>query len=192
LRPRLNDKTDSEEFINFYWLKEELFSFCKDLGLSASGSKNDMTQRIYEYLKTGKIVTPTKKKKNKIQTINTPLSPDSEIPGEYTNDERHRAFFKSEIGDHFKFNVPFMNWMKTNSGKTYKEAIFEWNRIITEKKRGQKTEIASQFQYNQYTRDFFKANPEAKKSDAIKCWKFKKSFPGHNRYEEGDLAALTQ
>ena len=32
-------------------------------------------------------------------------------------------FFKKEIGEHFKFNVAFMNWMKGNSGKTYREAI---------------------------------------------------------------------
>lgn len=117
---------------------------------------------------------------------------DSKIPEGYKNDERHRAFFKSEIGEHFKFNVPFMNWMKVNSGKTYKEAISEWNRIISEKKDGKKTEISSQFQYNQYTRDFFNANPDAKRNDAIKCWKYKKSLPGHNKYEEEDLVTLRQ
>lgn len=191
MRPLLDNKTDAEEFINFYWLKEELFSFCRTYDLPANGSKDEMTKRIYEYLKTGKISTPTTKRRIALLTVNAPLYLDSTIPEGYTNDETHRAFFKAEIGDHFKFNVPFMNWMKENYGKTYKEAISEWNRILVEKKQGKKIEISSQFQYNQYTRDFFNANPEAKRDDAIKCWNYNKSLPGHNKYEEDDLVALT-
>ncbi len=192
MRPKLNIKTDAEEFINFYWLKEELFSFCKNTDLPTSGSKDVLTQRIYEYLRTGNIITQTIKSENKKKTVISPLSLDSKIPEGYRNDERHRTFFKSEIGDHFKFNVLFMNWMKDNSGKTYREAISEWNRIIAEKKQGKKIEISSQFQYNQYTRDFFNENTNAKRDDAIKCWKYKKSLPGHNKYEKGDLVALKQ
>ncbi len=192
MRPKLDKKTAAEGFMNFYWLKVELYSFCKDLNIPTSGNKEDLTQRIYAYLKTGKVNIPTKKNKIKQQTVFNHLNLDSKIPQKYKNDERHRAFFKSEIGEHFKFNVPFMNWMKTNSGKTYKEAISEWNRIITAKKLGYKTEISSQFQYNQYTRDFFIANPKAKRDDAIKCWKYKKSLPGHNRYEEHDLIVLME
>ena len=28
-------------------------------------------------------------------------------------------------------------------------------------------------------------------ADAIRCWKYKKKLPGHNRYEKSDLSALT-
>ena len=192
MRPKLDKHTKADTFIDFYWLKEELYSFCKSYSLPTSGSKDDLTQRIYEFLKTGKVVPAMKKKIINKQAINSPLSLDAKIPEGYKNDERHRAFFKSEIGEHFKFNVPFMNWMKENSGRTYKEAIAEWNRINSEKKQGKKIQISSQFQYNQYTRDFFDANPKAKRDDAIKCWKYKKSLPGHNKYEEGDLVALVQ
>ena len=41
-----------------------------------------------------------------------------------------------------------MDWMKTNAGKTYQQAIAEWLRIDAEKKSGIKREIGSQFQYN--------------------------------------------
>jgi Domain of unknown function (DUF6434)/SAP domain-containing new25 len=192
MRPNLDIKTDPVNFIEFYCLKEELFSFCQNYNLPKSGSKDELTQRIYEYLKTGKIIATPKKKQNKMQTAIYTLSLEAKIPEGYKNDERHRAFFKSEIGEHFKFNVPFMNWMKKNPGKTYRDAIIKWNSIFDEKKQGKKTEISSQFQYNQYTRDFFSANPEAKRDDAIKCWKYKKSLPGHNKYEKGDLVVITQ
>lgn len=192
MRPKLGKNTKPEEFLDFYWLKDELFSFCKYYDLPRNGSKDELTKRIYIYLKTGNIAEPPKNKQIKIQKENNTLSLDAKIPEGYRNDERHRAFFRSEIGEHFRFNVAFMNWMKQNPGKTYRDAILEWKRIVDEKKQGKKTDISSQFQYNQYTRDFFEANPNANRSDAIKCWKYKKSLPGHNKYEESDLVVLKQ
>lgn len=191
MRPKLNLKTDPEEFFNFYWLKEELDEFCNLYYLPRSGSKDDLTKRIYEFLKTGK-VPAVNSYKNVRRAHNSgckeaEITLDTSIPADYRNNEKHRAFFKAEIGNHFRFNVPFMNWMKANAGKKYREAIDEWIRIYEEKKQGVKTEISPQFEYNQYTRDFFKANPMASREDAIKCWRYKKSLPGHNRYEDRDL-----
>ena len=64
-----------------------------------------------------------------------------------------------------------MNWMKENKGKkTYKEAIVEWRKINEEKNKGYETVIGSQFEYNQYTRDFFARNKGKSKAECIKCW----------------------
>lgn len=51
-------------------------------------------------------------------------------------------------------------------------------------------EIDKQFEYNTYIRDFFADNSSKTLEDAIRCWKYKKRLPGHNRYEKSDLAAL--
>lgn len=190
MRPELDKNIEPDTFIDYYWLKEELVKFCKDYKLPTSGSKEEITQRIYEYLKTGEILKPSKKYHSKSSSEIIPLTLDTLIPEGYKNDERHRAFFKKEIGGHFKFNVPFMNWMKSHAGKTYSDAVNEWNSIYEEKKQGKKTKISSQFQYNQYTRDFYSANPDAKRDDVITCWKYKRSLPGHNRYEDSDLDVL--
>ncbi len=184
-------KTDPDDFIDYYYLKEELIAFCRENGLPVSGSKRNITDRIHVYLKTGKVVTPKKRSVRRvIDDDDSPLSLDAIVPKRYKSDERHRAFFKSVIGDHFKFNVSFMNWMKENTGKTYREAVTEWQRIDKEKKNGVKTEISPQFEYNQYTRDFFGDNKNGTREEAIKCWKHKKSLPGHNRYEKVDLDIL--
>ena len=193
-RPPLNPKIDPEEFKNFYWLKEELTAFCKKHSLPTGGSKTILTDRIYYFLKTGETPKPPEKKSagnsKKKSSTGEKLSLSAKIPADYKNDERHREFFKSVIGPHFKFNVLFMNWLKANSGKTYQAAVNEWNRLYEEKKAGKKYEISAQFEYNQYTRDFFKANPGRTRKDAIACWKYKKSLPGSNKYEKKDLKAL--
>jgi hypothetical protein len=178
------------EFKNFYWLKEDLINFCKNNSIPYSGSKKDLTERICHFLKTGRILKqPVKSARTKTK-YRIDITLNSRIPGNYRNDELHRTFFKKVIGKHFKFNVQFMNWVKDNSGKTYRDAINEWNHIYNEKKSGRKYEISPQFEYNQYMRDFFSANPDLSREQAIQCWKYKKSLPGSNKYEKKDLDTL--
>ena len=95
----------------------------------------------------------------------------------------------SKIGKSFSFNVLFQKWLKTNAGKTYKDAINAYYEILNTKKKTN-TPIDKQFEYNTYIRDFFKENHNKTWADAIICWKYKKSLPGHNRYEPSDLKAL--
>ena len=188
-RPELTDKLSSKEFLEYYYLKEELVRFCRENGLPASGGKQDLTRRIAFFLDTGKVqetktaVTP---KKNI-----TEITKDSIIESGFVCSELHRAFFKKEIGSSFSFNVAFQKWLKSNAGKTYADAIAAYNVIKTAKKT-EKTSIGSQFEYNAYVRDFFEDNNGASLEDAIKCWKYKKSIKGHNKYERSDLRALEQ
>jgi hypothetical protein len=81
--------------------------------------------------------------------------------------------------------------MEENKGKkTYQEAIKIYNTILLDKKNGKKIVIGKQFEYNQYTRDFFAENPELSKADCIKCWNYKKKQIGSRKYEKEDLKIL--
>ena len=188
-RPELSIKLKSNEFLEYYYLKEELVSFCRENGLPASGGKAELTERIAYYLDTGKIkaVKPVRTQKPKIPAITR----DSIIESGFVCSELHRAFFKREIGDSFSFNVAFQKWLKSNSGKTYADAIAAYKEIKSTKKPGKK-DIDKQFEYNTYVRDFFCDNKGASLADAIKCWKYKKSKKGSNKYERSDLTALDQ
>ena len=85
--------------------------------------------------------------------------------------------------------MPFQKWVKQNAGKTYGEAVEAYFILLEEKKKN-KSKIDSQFEYNTYIRDFFADNKGRTLGDAIKCWKYKKSLKGHNRYERSDLCAI--
>ncbi|MET1123500.1 SAP domain-containing protein, partial [Priestia megaterium] len=54
MRPSLTKSISLEDFQNYYWLKAELQTFCREHGLPASGSKIEITERISHYLTTGK------------------------------------------------------------------------------------------------------------------------------------------
>jgi hypothetical protein len=51
----LDKKINIKDFNDFYWLKSELMSFCREIGISSSGGKIEIANRISEYLETGKV-----------------------------------------------------------------------------------------------------------------------------------------
>ena len=195
-RPQLTKDLKSEDFKEDYFLKEELKDFCKKEGLKVSGSKNQLEERIIYYLDTGKSLDNSRsiKNKNNYSKSNSnkaltseEIALDSILGENFKCSEDKREFFEKEIGKGFKFKVKFQKWLKSNPEKTYQDAINAYYEIQNSKK---KTKIEKQFQYNQYIRDFFKDNDDQNLKDAIKCWNYKKSLKGHNRYEKSDLDAL--
>lgn len=186
-RPVLDIKLDSKTFQEFYYLKEELVDFCRKNNIPASGGKIELTNRIAYFLDTGKIPSASVIKKKAAVLFD--INEDTKIEADFVCSERHRAFFKEHIGNSFSFNVAFQKWLKSNAGKTYREAISAYYQIIEDKKKG-KTKIDKQFEYNTYIRDFFADNQGKVLEEAIQCWKYKKQLQGHNRYERSDLAAI--
>ena len=186
-RPELNKELDAATFRSFYYLKQELANFCKENGLPTSGSKPELTDRIAYFLGTGNVLKFSAERKTAVNIVT--LTEDTVIEPNIVCSEKHRAFFCEKIGKSFSFNIPFQKWLKANAGKTYGDAIRAYYRILEEKKQT-KTEIGGQFEYNTYIRDFFAGNPGKSLHYAIVCWNYKKSLPGHHRYEESDLSAL--
>lgn len=179
-----------QEFLDKYYLKTELTAICKANNLPATGSKENLVQYICDFIENKKIIKIKSEPKKKDNHFVPEL--DKIITANYSNDETHRLFFIKEIGTHFKYNVQFMNWMTENKGrKIYKEAIEIWHKTVSEKKSGKKNNIGAQFEYNQYTRDFFEDNPRLSREDCIKCWKYKKGQMGKHQYEKGDLENLS-
>lgn len=186
-RPALNTRLNGAAFRKWYWLKEELVAFCREHDLPDAGSKTELTDRIAYFLDTGKTLSAVKTKRSTSKI--TALSLDSLIEPDFVCSEVHRAFFKEQIGASFSFNVAFQKWLKANTGRTYADAVAAYREIKAAGKTS-KTKIDKQFEYNTYVRDFFDSNKGRSLDDAIKCWKYKKSLPGHNRYEDSDLKAL--
>ena len=186
-RPVLDTISDSKTFREYYYLKEELVDFCRKHNLQSTGSKLELTDRIAGFLDTGKRIsaTHTKRKSPSVGEITL----DTVIESNFVCSEKHRAFYKEHIGKSFSFNVLFQKWLKSNAGKTYRDSIDAYYQILEDKKKN-KTTIDRQFEYNTYIRDFFADNKDKTPEQAIKCWKYKNSLKGHNRYEREDLKIL--
>ena len=199
---KLNKELSSAEFKEYYFLKEELKEFCRNEGLKKKKKKNQLEKRIIYYLDTGKSlddsnsiekddkpIRPNFQKSDKTKaSISKEIRLDSILGENFKCSEDKRDFFEKEIGKGFKFKVKFQKWLKANPNKTYQDAINAYHEL---QNSNEKTVIDKQFQYNQYIRDFFKDNADKTLTDAIKCWNYKKSIKGHNKYEKSDLCILT-
>lgn len=153
-RPDLDLRLSAEIFRQYYYLKEELVDFCRKNNLQAAGSKSELSERIEVFLESGKR-TRAERKTRKTQSAGE-IKPNNIIEENFVCSEKHRAFFKEQVGKSFSFNVAFQKWLKSNAGKTYAEAITAYHQILQEKKSAKgKGEIEKQFEYNTYIRDFF-------------------------------------
>lgn len=61
-----------------------------------------------------------------------PITRKTQITKTYRSTQNVRRFFRTECGDHFKFDRPFMAWMKAADGKTMGDAVKEWPRRARE------------------------------------------------------------
>lgn len=186
MRPNLTKDISVKSFQDFYWLKEELQSFCRDNGISASGSKIEISDRIETFLLTGEIKKPIRKSRvNKNIESQTNLSLDTVITENHRCSQDVRAFFKTVIPK-FHFSTYIQNYIKNNVGKTYRDVVNAWYEEEERKKDpSYKKKIAPQFEYNQFIHDFF-ADPKNQgksREEAIKAWNEIKKLPGSNKYE---------
>jgi hypothetical protein len=184
MRPDLTKDIQIEDFKNYYWLKEELQQFCKNHGLSATGSKQEITRRVEIFLETGEIVRSARKTKRISQSYKE-LSLETVITENHRCSQEVRAFFKTIIPN-FRFTVEIQNFFKYNPGKTYRDAVEAWYMEEERKKDPTyKKDIPPQFEYNRFIRDFFSdpANDGKTRDDAIDAWKTIKKLPGSNQYK---------
>src|SRR5690625_5061049 len=112
LRPELNRDLNVQAFHSFYWLKEELQTFCRENGISTSGSKLEITDRIAIFLETGIIQKPMRKRSpTPVETKLEDLSLDTIITENHRCSQVVRAFFKSVIPK-FHFSTYIQTYFK--------------------------------------------------------------------------------
>ncbi len=125
MRPDLNKETKIEDFKSYYWLKKELQLFCRQLGASTSGSKEELLKRVGIYLETGKVVKPIRQASKKSKKSNNNLNVETVIGEDHRCGQDVRAFFKSMIPQ-FHFSTFIQQYFKNNSEKTYQDVINAW------------------------------------------------------------------
>lgn len=173
-RPDLDSALSAEDFLDFYWLKDELLAFCRAHYLPTSGSKADLTERISHFLGTGELPA----------SFGKPRQPKAIMPQSFTREtliepgwrcsQALRQFFEQELGRTFHFNSFMRDYITQRGiGHSLDEAIAGWRE--SKSKPAGSGEIGRQFEYNQFTRDYFKANPHANREDVVRKWKKKRS-----------------
>lgn len=153
--------------------------------MSATGPKQEITDRIAVFLEKGDIQKPSRKTKQSApKALQEELRLETVITEHHRCSQSVRAFFKSVLPN-FHFSTYIQNYFKENSGKTYRDVVNVWHEEQQRlKDPAYQTEIATQFEYNQFIRGFFAdpCNKGKSRKDAASAWNTVKKLPGSNRY----------
>lgn len=196
-RPSFHRIKTGTEFRTWYWLKSELEEIAVSLGIPKSGKKEVLLDRIEYFMDNNRLPPEQPTRTSSVSRFNwarEPLSLDTRITDTVSFGPNFRSFMKQHIGKRFSCHSDFMDWVKSNTGKTLFDAVEAWEQLEARKKDPSfRRKIASYNMYNQYVRDFIDHHPAATIREARTCWLKKKEFPmkdGFVRYENGDYALI--
>ena len=166
-RPALTPALSSTEFRAWYWLKQELVVFCQTYHLDTSGAKQNIAERIADFLSTGIVPPPVPRPRRVTDTMPTVFSRATVIGKHWRCSEALRAFFIQEIGPQFHFDQTLRTFIKEGEGQTLDAAIGAW---VAARQHPTPTEIAPQFEYNRFLRAYRHAHPGAPRAEAVAAW----------------------
>ena len=186
MKQNLNKELSSEEFNEYYYIKDELVDFCHKEGLKTSGKKIDLEKRISNYLDTTSLNNTNHKRESSVLS-NVSLDSNNRENLNETNDLRR--FFNNKLDSQSRIKLDFHKWLRKNPERRH-EAVRVYHEIqkVLRKKL---TSVEKQYQFNKYINAFFNNNPDGTFEDAVHCWKYKKSLNESRTYDDSDLVALS-
>jgi hypothetical protein len=166
-RPALTPELAAEEFRRWYFLKTELVTFAREMGVTSSGSKEDLTARIALALTGGEAVAPPSDRRVRAgRQLERPVSAASVIPTGQRCSQVLREFFASEVGPSFRFDAGMRDFIANGEGRTLGDAVDHWRAT---RDRGQST-IGRQFELNRFTRQWYQDNPNGHRDGLRAAW----------------------
>ena len=119
-RPSFTDLASSDDFLSWYWLKAEMVQYCKEAGLPHSGSKFELRDRIAYALDHDGAVLQQKKPKptSTFDWAGAELTSNTIITDNVSFGPNFRNFMSDQVGTKFSCHADFMDWVKSNTGKT--------------------------------------------------------------------------
>jgi hypothetical protein len=173
-----------DDFNSYYWLKERLTAFARQLGLPTHGHKPELVRRIERRLRGLPDESERTRKPDEPRDSDKRLRRSTAVVN-YKSDARTRAFFESQIGPHFHFTYQLNQYRMSRDNVTYGDLVDEWAAEYGRRKQpGYSAPIASQGEYNRYIRDFFADEQNKGQSfrDAVASWNVAKRARGDRRY----------
>ncbi len=130
-RPEIAGIRTGAELRRWHWLRPELQAQARTCGLRHTGGKFTILDRLAHYLDTGETTWPGDQSEatgTKTDWHSADLTAETVITDSYKNTQNVRRFFRAHAGSDFRFDISFMNWMRTNKGSTLGDAVAEYKR----------------------------------------------------------------
>lgn len=165
-RPDFTSQFPADEFLRWYWLKEELAWFCRLLKISTTGSKPEMTQSIAAYLAGTPVASTYRPARSGVMPADFSLT--TIIGAGWRCGPALGAFFKSQCGNGFRFNAAMRNFIYTQVGRTLADAVTCYRQSVAP--GAPKSTILPQLEYNRHSREFYENHPGATRQQMLEAW----------------------
>ncbi len=188
-RPAFEKIKDYDEFLKYYWYREELIKICRSLGLRSTGSKIELNEVIKAYFSGEKILPGKKKTKSKKATVKELTLETGLIECGFTFGNRFRDFFSRQTGvAPFKFNVDMVATAK--AVKENGDESFTLGDLL-DIYYGKKTYVTydrSALQWNKFVKDFCEDDATKTCKDRLKAaaalWKIVRESDMKKEYSQ--------
>ena len=165
-RPPLTPALAVEEFARWYWRKDELVPFCRQLGLPTSGSKPEVTARIAAALAGH--ATTARVARRRTGTMPGTFSRDTVIGMGWRCNPALGAFLRRVCGPAFRFNLTMRTFIHTAVGATLEDAIECYRASVAPGAPPQP--MLPQNEYNAHLREYARAHPGSTAAEARAAW----------------------
>jgi SAP domain-containing new25/Domain of unknown function (DUF6434) len=180
-RPPLAPSLDAAEFRRWYWLKQELVDFAKQEGLSTTGDKPNLANRIALFLGGAEPQAASANTKIVRQTISTrlpePLTSQTVLGPKQASSQQLRTFFTDAIGPRFSYDIHMRTFLASDETKSLGEAVAHWYAT----RQTAKPETLPQLELVRFTKAWHRAHPEGTQVECRTAWKLYKSLPVEER-----------
>lgn len=109
-RPDLTPALSGPEFVRWYWLRTELVSFARELGVSATGGKDLLAFRISAALAARAFAEPPPARRPAGRQLSGILLPETVIPVGQRSSQVVRAWMLEQIGAGFHSTPRCADW----------------------------------------------------------------------------------
>jgi hypothetical protein len=173
-RPDLTPNLTGAELLRWYWLKDELVALAREMGISASGGKQELTALLVAAL-DGQPLPPQRRvsRPGAAPQLRSPLTLDTVIPVGQRCSQHLRAFLTTQVGPAFHFDAAMRDFIAAGPGRTLRDAVEHWHAT-----RGHaRPEIGAQFELNRFLRDWHAEHRGATRAEALDAWREYRSQP---------------
>jgi hypothetical protein len=166
-RPALSLELDADEFAAWYWLKQELQSFCRQQGWPAAGSKQELMALVHARLAGQPLPhLSAQPRPRAVPLMPALLALDTRVAPGWRLNAALRAFFVQHLGPGFRFNQALRQFFREPQGRTLADAIALWKAA----ELNPRAAIERQFQFNRHVRNYFAQHPGATRAQMLQAW----------------------
>ncbi|MFD8976600.1 DUF6434 domain-containing protein [Streptomyces sp. NPDC059593] len=174
-RPELSAALSGDELARWYWTLAELTVFAREIGVSRSGGKVALTQRLRAALDGVAPAAAPPRTRSAGRQLAAPVNGSTVIPEGQRCSQVLREYFRREIGPSFHFDAYMRAFVAESAGRTLADAIAHWH--ATRQTAAQLQEIGAQFELNRFLRDWHAEHPAGSRTEALAAWRAHRGRP---------------